>query len=200
MTIYTITADNHITAHASAAEAHRTPGAAQFQSARQLSKLAAHWPRARLLEVLNSLPGQKPMKRCTDRNSAVKRIWSCIEKLTPHSGPKQPAEVEEPATRVSKRSRKPGTQTPPVAPVAPQAEPPTTPEAPCTARAGSKTALVIALLQRPGGATLVDIMAVTHWQAHSVRGFISGTVGKKLGLTVASHKHPGGERRYSIGQ
>jgi hypothetical protein len=41
-------------------------------------------------------------------------------------------------------------------------------------------------------------MKATDWQPHSVRGFISGTLGKKMGLTVASVKGEDGERRYSI--
>ena len=41
-------------------------------------------------------------------------------------------------------------------------------------------------------------MKATGWQAHSVRGFLSGTVGKKLGLTVTSTKVEDGERTYSI--
>src|SRR4051812_27711855 len=43
-----------------------------------------------------------------------------------------------------------------------------------------------------------EIMRATGWQAHSVRGFISGTVGKKMGLRVASTKSDNGERTYSI--
>jgi hypothetical protein len=41
-------------------------------------------------------------------------------------------------------------------------------------------------------------MKATGWQAHSVRGFISAVLGKKMGLTVASTKAPDGERRYSL--
>jgi hypothetical protein len=41
-------------------------------------------------------------------------------------------------------------------------------------------------------------MSVTDWQAHSVRGFVSGTLGKKLHLTVASVKGEDGQRRYSV--
>jgi Protein of unknown function (DUF3489) len=56
---------------------------------------------------------------------------------------------------------------------------------------------VLELLKRPGGATLKEIMATTGWQAHSVRGFISGALGKKLGLAVESAKGEDG-RTYSI--
>jgi len=71
-------------------------------------------------------------------------------------------------------------------------------EKPATAREGSKTAQILELLKRPGGATLKGIMAATGWQAHSVRGFISGTLGKKMGLTVNSTKGEDGERSYSV--
>jgi hypothetical protein len=67
-----------------------------------------------------------------------------------------------------------------------------------TARRGSKTDEVLAMLQRANGTTLYDIMQATGWQAHSVRGFISGTLGKKMRLTVASTKGEDGQRRYAI--
>ena len=69
--------------------------------------------------------------------------------------------------------------------------------APAT-REASKTAQVIALLEKPKGATLADLMKATGWQAHSVRGFISGTLGKKMGLKVDSNKREDGQRVYSI--
>ena len=65
-------------------------------------------------------------------------------------------------------------------------------------RDGSKTEQILDLLKREDGATLAEIMKATEWQPHSVRGFISGTLGKKMGLTVASAKGEDGERRYSI--
>jgi hypothetical protein len=68
---------------------------------------------------------------------------------------------------------------------------------PVGAREGSKTAKVVELLKRPDGATLKEIMKATGWQPHSVRGFISGTLGKKMGLTVISTKGEDGERSYS---
>jgi hypothetical protein len=67
-----------------------------------------------------------------------------------------------------------------------------------TAREGSKAAKVLDLLKRPGGATLKELMKATSWQPHSVRGFLSGAVGKKMGLTVTSVKGDDGERTYSV--
>jgi hypothetical protein len=64
----------------------------------------------------------------------------------------------------------------------------------------SKKAIVIDMLRRKGGATLAAIMAATDWQAHSVRGFISGNITKKMGLAVEStktHKRDTRQRRYS---
>src|SRR5262249_11294423 len=65
-------------------------------------------------------------------------------------------------------------------------------------REGSKTATVLALIQRAKGATLAEIMEATSWQPHSIRGFISGTLGKKMGLKVESAKREDGERVYSL--
>jgi hypothetical protein len=65
-------------------------------------------------------------------------------------------------------------------------------------RDSSKTAKVLDLLKRPGGVTAKELMKATGWQPHSVRGFLSGTVGKKMGLTVTSTKAEDGERTYSV--
>jgi hypothetical protein len=67
-----------------------------------------------------------------------------------------------------------------------------------SAREGSKAQKILDLLKRPEGATLAAIMKATDWQAHSVRGFLSGTIGKKMGLKVTSIKDEGGARTYSI--
>jgi len=66
------------------------------------------------------------------------------------------------------------------------------------ARQGSKTAKVLDLLRRHGGVTAKELIKATGWQPHSLRGFLSGTVGKKMGLTVQSAKREDGERVYSI--
>ena len=61
----------------------------------------------------------------------------------------------------------------------------------------TKTDQVLSLLKQPSGATLKQIMEVTGWQAHSVRGFISGHVVKKIGLRVKSFRRDG-ERVYAV--
>ena len=65
-------------------------------------------------------------------------------------------------------------------------------------RPGSKTAKLLQLLERSGGATLHDLMKATDWQAHSVRGYLSGTLRKKMSLKVESTKREDGDRVYSL--
>jgi hypothetical protein len=66
------------------------------------------------------------------------------------------------------------------------------------ARPNSKAAKVLSLLQRPGGVTISALMKATEWQAHSVRGFLSGTVSKRMGLKLTSTRSDSGERVYSV--
>ena len=65
-------------------------------------------------------------------------------------------------------------------------------------RDGSKTAKVMDLLKRPHGATMKELMKATGWQPHSVRGFLSGTLGRKMRVSVTSVKSEDGERTYSV--
>ncbi len=62
----------------------------------------------------------------------------------------------------------------------------------------SKKSIVLDLLRRPKGATMAEIAKATDWQNHSIRGFISGNLTKKMGLTVESTKNAAGERTYKI--
>jgi hypothetical protein len=63
----------------------------------------------------------------------------------------------------------------------------------------SKQDVVIAMLRLPEGATIDEVASVTGWQRHTVRGVFSGTLKKKLGLTLASAKEERG-RVYRIAE
>jgi hypothetical protein len=67
-----------------------------------------------------------------------------------------------------------------------------------TPRAGTKQAMLIAMLQAPEGATMPEITTAMQWQAHTARGAMSGVLGKKLGLVVTSAKEGGRGRVYRV--
>jgi hypothetical protein len=69
--------------------------------------------------------------------------------------------------------------------------------APASVRANSKLGKMIALLRRQDGATIAQMMKATGWQAHSVRGAMSGAIKMRLGLTITSTKLGAG-RTYRI--
>ena len=181
MPTFTIDNDNNITAIAATEPVPE--GQEHFATEKEFCKLSAGWPIARFIEVWNSFAGVppfgdlKPVKKFTDRKTAAGRIWNALQALTP-----APAQQVVPAAPKKAKATK-------------QAR---AKDAPPTAREGSKKAQVLELLRRPEGATIASIMEVTHWQAHSVRGFISGGLGKKMGLKVESTKNEGGDRTYSI--
>jgi hypothetical protein len=65
-------------------------------------------------------------------------------------------------------------------------------------REGTKQAALIAMLRRPGGATIAEIVAATGWQPHTVRGALAGALKKRLGLEVTSEKIDGRGRVYTL--
>jgi hypothetical protein len=69
---------------------------------------------------------------------------------------------------------------------------------PAATRSGTKQALLLDLLQRRQGTTIAEVVKATGWQPHSVRGAISGTLKKKLGLRVDSSKVDNRGRVYRI--
>ncbi|UWQ90419.1 DUF3489 domain-containing protein [Rhodobacteraceae bacterium M382] len=70
--------------------------------------------------------------------------------------------------------------------------------APKTPRTGTKQAQLITMLQTRDGASINEMAAATGWQAHTIRGAISGALKKKLGLDVSSEKTDGRGRIYRI--
>ena len=200
MTTFTLDTDNNITAR-------DAPPASQdnvvaFATEKELTKLSADWPITRFVEVWNAFAGAppfgdlKPVKKFTDRKTAVTRIWKAIQPL----GEELLRTSIRDAEAKLKAARTAPTLAQDAAPVAPKkaeaAKQATTKDAAPTPRDGSKKAIVLELIRRADGASLKEIQEATAWQAHSVRGFISGSLGKKMGLTVESFKRPDGERAY----
>ena len=64
--------------------------------------------------------------------------------------------------------------------------------------APSKTEQVLKKLRTAKGVTVAQIAEATGWQLHSVRGFLSGSVKKKLGLNLVSEVAKDGTRRYRV--
>jgi len=191
MQTFTIDSENNITVFASYKEAKTSDatGAVIFTTEDELAKLATDWPISRLVEIWNSLTGVTPVKKFTDRKTAIARIWKAIQSLQPAPEAQEKAApardvatgraAKSKATSKAKGSKKAATDGQ-------------------EAREGSKKAAILALLRQPNGATLKDLMAATGWQAHSVRGFISGAIVKKMGLKVESQKRADGERAYAL--
>jgi len=195
MRLFALDADGTITAFPAAEQIPE--GQKQFASEKQLAKLAAGWPAERLVQLWNGFAGVagpfgdlKPVKKFTDRKTAVKRIWAAIQKLD--AGTPEPAttaqETAAAATNADKGAPKKAkaSKAARTADGAPQA------------REGSKKAIVLDMLRRKEGATLNEIAKATEWKNHSIRGFISGTITKRMGLKVESSKNTGGERTYRI--
>ena len=207
MTTFTIDTDNNITAHGTpeeAAAATTTPFDT-FASQKELAALAAAWPAERLVAIWNSLPGVKPVKAFKSANAAASRIWERIQGLG--DAAKHEAEPAKPkAAKKAKGGAQAAKGAPPKAKATTKASPAkNAPKAKKAAkkreaagpREGSKTAQVIAMLQRKNGATLAEIAEKMGWKSWTVRGFMAGAM-KKAGFTVESFKPEGGERTYRI--
>jgi hypothetical protein len=195
MNTFTIDTNNNITAFASLdqARAAKIHNSEYFGSSQELAKLVACWPRNRPVEIWNSFAGVapftalKPVKRFTDRKVGVARIWEAVQVLLANVG-KQATHV---APAKGKRNKDaPKSKRRHTAPAAAKDA--------NIAREGSKKADVIDLMRRSQGATLAEIIELTGWQAHTVRGFVSGTLIKKLGLNVESFRSNENERTYRV--
>jgi Protein of unknown function (DUF3489) len=212
MTTFTINDQNEIVAFANPEEAAATTQTPfdSFISEQQLAELAASWPAERLAGIWNSLPGVVGLRRLPETKEAkqrwAKRIWQRIQKLGDSAEPKpelpaegKPAPKAKGSARVAKGAppkAKAGKKSAPAKPVAKGKKAAKTPEAGAP-REGSKTAQVVAMLQRKNGATITQIMEAMGWLRHTVRGFMAGAM-KKAGYTVESFKPDDGERSYRL--
>ncbi len=202
---FTIDADNCLSAETDQLQ----PGVARqgevyFATQEELASATEALPVSRLVEVWNSFAGAPPfadlkeVRRFTDRKSAVARIWNAAQRLG-EDLEKEAAATPAPAAKPKKASSKPTAAK--GAPKKAKAAKGTTAKDGATGakgpRDGSKTAQVVALLERPTGATLAEIMTRMGWQKHTVRGFMAGAM-KKAGYAVESFKPEGGERTYRI--
>jgi len=127
------------------------------------------------VEIWNGLAGVQPVQKFTSRKTAVTRIWKAIQRLG-QDGVMQSATAQAQKPKAKKAAAGRSSH---------------------GARSTTKTEQIIALLKKPSGASLKVIMRATGWQAHSVRGFISGKLGKQMGLQVKSVERDG-ERVYSL--
>ena len=62
----------------------------------------------------------------------------------------------------------------------------------------TKKQIALSLLERAKGASIAEMQGAMGWQAHSVRGFLAGTIKKMPGVTLVSDKTDNGPRRYRI--
>ena len=200
MTTFTIDEQNNITAHGTPEEAAAANAAPfeSFNSQQELAKLVAGWPAERLVAVWNSLPGVEPVKRFKSSNSAAGRMWERIQGLGEAAKPKEERKAKggAPAAKGAPAKAK-ATKKTSAAKKAPKGKKASKSQETGAPREGSKTAQVVAMLQRKNGATLAEIMDKMGWLRHTVRGFMAGAM-KKAGFNVESFKPEGGERTYRI--
>jgi hypothetical protein len=202
---FTIDTENNITAHGTpeeAAGATATPFDS-FTSEQELAGLACPWPANRLVAIWNSLPGVTPVKKFKDHKTAISRVWKRIQGLVE---PEKPQRISPKSRRRNVRPRvahgrpkgAPAKAKAPKASAAKgRAKKAAKAKEAAAPREGSKTAQVVAMLQRKNGATLTEIMDKMGWQKHTVRGFMAGAM-KKAGYQVESFKPEGGERTYRL--
>jgi hypothetical protein len=175
MKTYAINTDTvAVTVHESA-EAAANCGKRTFSTHNDFELTVEEYSLADLVRVWNSLAatqsllGLKQVAKFTDRKTAVRRLWAAIQRLDAPDN-HEPAESSSLPSKVLASNPEPG----------------------------SKAAIILDLLRRPEGATSQEIGSVVNWKRHSVRGFISGTLVKRMGLTIETGRRDCGDRVYRV--
>jgi hypothetical protein len=198
---FTIDTDNNISAFATQekAAASTTSPFESFTGQKELAQLASAWPEERLVAIYNGLPGANPVKTFKTAKVGATKIWDAVQGLAeaakPVTEPAKPkatkkAKGSAPAAKAAPAKGKATKQATPATPAPNAKKSAATEKKPQGVRGGSKTAQVVAMLQRKNGATLSEIMEKMDWQRHTVRGFMAGAM-KKAGYTVESFKPEG---------
>lgn len=179
--------ETNVTAYPTVAEAKQAVAAAADSEPRlvvssEAELAASSLAVGQLVEIWNGFAGVvpfddlKPVRKFTDRKTAVARIWKAIQRLAPASTETATSGAQG-AQGAPKKARS---------------------SEDATAREGTKKAHIIELLGRPEGATLQQLVEATGWQPHSVRGFLSGTLAKKMGHKITRAKRADGAGVYLL--
>jgi hypothetical protein len=175
MRTFTIDGDNNITVYPNRESV--PADVVQFASKAELTAITADWPAGRLAATWNGFAGTpgftelKPVKKFETRAVGVQRIWLAIQRLT--------CEERPPKRKAPAKDAR----------------------APKPARPGSKTAAILELLGRKGGATMDELMEATGWRRGMVHSYLSWTIRKRLGRPVTrTEGADGAPARYAIAQ
>jgi Protein of unknown function (DUF3489) len=172
-----------------------------YLSQAEFAKVSQDWPLSRFVEIFNALPGHAPVKKFENRQKAVARLWKAVQPSAQNPQPVEPCEptrapagVPEPSVPLpeSGRGRKHAKETKSTH----KADSANSGGQPTTDRPNKKAQL-IALMKRPQGVTLAEIMEATGWQKHTVRGFVS-ILGSHGGERIESSKNSAGDRIYKL--
>jgi Protein of unknown function (DUF3489) len=150
----------------------------------------------------SAIPKKRSAQSFTSRQKAPsggaspkKQLRSVGSKPARAAGAQRPIKAVEPQIeRIIRPKKRPRSGESPATQIA-AAKPPMQAQTP---EGVTKQERMLTLLSQPVGASIAEMMQATGWQQHSVRGFLAGTVKRKLGFLLTSSKPEDGVRRYCI--